>query len=276
MLLKPWLAGLDPLPPLAPDAALTTASVLQPPDLHRLEEARHALARAAPLLEGGGDDDQGGSGDDERARATRALLAQARRCAATLSRGGGEGGMAGQVAKLMALQALVARLSPLPNAAAVGGGAVGVGVGGGGAGSSSAEAAMALRFAGAGAAGRELRRVLVPPLLELCRGGGGERGGDGVAMAVKLEAAKALGALGAVPPWELMLWDPYDPTAGAEEAAGGGGGGGGGAGHGGTQGRTRGRSRGQEAQQQAAAGTLPPVQVCCGNGGLSSGHGQVR
>jgi hypothetical protein len=246
VLLKPWLTGLDPFPPLAPDAALTAGGVLRPEELQRLEDARQALVRASSV-EGSNDDHDD---DDETAHAVRVLLEQARRCAATLSRGGSEGGMAGQVAKLVALQALVTRLSPLPGPA---GGRTSAASA-----SSSSDAAATLRLAGQGGTGRELRRVLVPPLLELCRGGG-EAG-----IAVQLEAARALGALGAVPPWELMLWDPYDPTAVGEDGSGGGVGavgGGGGAGHGGTQGRTRGRSNGQDAQQQQASAPLPPIQV---------------
>lgn len=242
-LLKPWLAGLDPFPPLGPDAALTAGGVLLPEELQRLEDARQALVRASSVE---GNDNAAAAADDEIARAARVLLEQARRCAATLSRGGSEGGMAGEVAKLVALQALVARLSPLP--APAGGRAPA------GPASSSSDPAVALRLAGQGGTGRELRRVLVPPLLELCRGGG-EAG-----LAVQLEAARALGALGAVPPWELMLWDPYDPTAVGEDGRGAVGGVGGG-GHGGTQGRTRGRSKGQDAHQQQASASLPPIQV---------------
>lgn len=210
-------------------------------ELQRLEEVRQALVRfsssAAAAAEG---NEEGEEDDDEHARIARALLRQARRCAATLSRGGGEGGMAGQVAKLVVLQALVSRLSPLPSLSGGGdsGGAV-----------SSSSSSVWEALAGKESTGRELRRVLVPPLLDVCRGGG-----EG--MAVRLEAARALGALGAVPPWEVMLWDPYDPTAETEDA----GGGGGGAGHGGTQGRTRGRGKGQEAVQQAPT-ALPPIQV---------------
>ena len=184
--LKPWVAGLDPLPKLSGGGALLGGDDDEEEAAQGLEDARKAIARATNSTSTAG----GGQDDDED---NQQLVLHAKRFAATLAKSAGKG-RAGQVTRLVALKALLAHVSPISTGQ------------------------LALQRSSPLDPGPEVRRLLVPALLGLCRGGfgGGEeddRGDSGTTAspeetAVRIDAARVLGALGAVPPCELVLWAP--------------------------------------------------------------------
>jgi len=198
--LKPYLGELDPLPRLGGGGCLGEEDVE-----HGLEEVRKAIARVTVSASGTSSARYRHMGaiDEDR---HQQLVVHAKRFAATLARSTGQG-RAGQVTRLVALKALLTRLSPV----------------------SAITCQLSSQRSPPKDPGPEVRRLLVPALLALCRGGG-ERGRAATAtsendfngggsennsssssleeMAVRIDAARALGALGTVPPCELVLWMP--------------------------------------------------------------------
>ncbi|EWM25639.1 serine-protein kinase atm [Nannochloropsis gaditana] len=189
--LKRYICDLDPLPRLTIGSWFRESDALE----HTLEEVRVAIVRATTSATiKCGTIDQGES--------RRQLIAHAKRFTVTLARSAGQG-RAGQFTRLVALQALLHRLSPIQT---------------------SADDLYPSQVTPLDP-GPEVRRLLVPALLSLCRprewekrslggrsdlsGASHRSGGSGTEeISIRLEAARVLGALGAVPPSELVLWVP--------------------------------------------------------------------